>query len=144
MGNVLKLDFSQLYAQLDIEPGCSLDEFRRAYRRRIGTLHPDRSTLPEEADLASELNMLYEHAIDFHKRFGRLPGAAPSPAPAVADGPALPLQRVAPMESVRAAPVPALPEPQPPSRYRRTLWLLIVLAIIGSILWDSFAWRLGL
>jgi hypothetical protein len=134
----VKLDFSQLYAQLDIEPGCSLEEFRLAYRRRIGALHPDRSTSPEQADLASELNVLYERALDFHGRFGRLPGAAPTQAP-VSDG--VP-SRAPPAAVGRIA--PALSEPQSASRYRRTLWLVVILAIIGSMLWESFAWRLGL
>lgn len=139
-GNRVRLDFSQLYIQLGVEPGCSLEDFRRAYRRRISVLHPDRNALPAETDLASELNVLYESALDFHKRFGRLPGAAPSPA-AVETAAA---NRIHPTPAaITRVASPAL-EDERPSRYRRLVWLLVILLIIGSMLWDSFAWRWGL
>ena len=35
-------DFLLLYKELRIKPGCGLGEFRQAYRRRVGELHPDR------------------------------------------------------------------------------------------------------
>lgn len=74
-------DFLTLYQQLDISPDCAPDEFRRAYRRRVAQLHPDRPTSQEQntPDL-QHLNALYSAAIQFHRQHGRLPGAAHSAA----------------------------------------------------------------
>src|SRR5579885_2063320 len=78
------IDFLLLYEELGLAPGrCTLDEFKRAYRRRISTLHPDRR--PHGGDDAApeamrRLNALYGAAIAFERRFGRLPGAEPSAA----------------------------------------------------------------
>jgi hypothetical protein len=72
-------DFGQLYAQLDLQPGCSLEELKRAYRRRIAELHPDRNPPQASADDAevplSDLNSIYASALRFHKEHGRLPGS---------------------------------------------------------------------
>ena len=81
---VMKRDFTQLYSQLGLRPDCTLDEFKRAYRRRIAALHPDKGhTLdtPETHALLPDLIKLYATATRFHRRHGRLPGARPSLAP---------------------------------------------------------------
>lgn len=77
-------DFTQLYSQLALRPDCTLDEFKRAYRRRVAELHPDRSpgssaASPEGGMSLSELTSLYTTATRFHRTHGRLPGAAVSP-----------------------------------------------------------------
>lgn len=74
-------DFTQLYSQLNLPPDCSLEEFKRAYRRRISELHPDRRdsmSAPglETQNLLRELISLYAAAIRFNQRHGRLPGGA--------------------------------------------------------------------
>ncbi|MCW5580232.1 MAG: J domain-containing protein [Luteimonas sp.] len=73
-----------LYRELGVEPDCSVDEFRLAYRRRVAGLHPDRAGASGEDDLKT-LNLHYAAALDFHRHYGRLPGAAPTasatPAP---------------------------------------------------------------
>ncbi len=78
----MNVDFSRLYSDLGVHPDCSLDDFKLAYRRRIGELHPDR--LPNtdiKPDLpAEELNALYAQAMRFCERYGRLPGSTASPA----------------------------------------------------------------
>jgi hypothetical protein len=72
-------DFGQLYAQLGLQPGCSLEELKRAYRRRIAELHPDRK--PSQASPTGteiplpDLNSIYASALRFHKEHGRLPGS---------------------------------------------------------------------
>jgi hypothetical protein len=77
-------DFARLYSQLGLSPDASLDEFKHAYRRRIGQLHPDRRA--DQADTApgheefAHLVALYGMAMRFHRRHGRLPGEASAAA----------------------------------------------------------------
>lgn len=73
-------DFMSLYRELGVEPDCSVDEFRLAYRRRVAGLHPDRAGASGEDDLKT-LNLHYAAALDFHRHYGRLPGAAPATPP---------------------------------------------------------------
>ncbi len=74
-------DFSLLYFQLGLEPGCSLEDLKRAYRVRVAELHPDRhgngTAANEGLEALTELTALYSKAIRFHRIHGRLPGAAP-------------------------------------------------------------------
>lgn len=85
-------DFNQLYAQLELRPDCSLDEFKRAYRRRVAELHPDRHpggdarASATDAMTLSELTSLYTTATRFHRTHGRLPGAALSQRSVVGKG----------------------------------------------------------
>ena len=69
-------DFIGLYRELGVEPDCSVDQFRLAYRRRVADLHPDRVGASGEDDL-KVLNLSYAAALEFHRHYGRLPGAAP-------------------------------------------------------------------
>lgn len=87
-------DFIALYQALGLDPDCSPEAFRQAYRKRVGLLHPDRPG--ESASSIGELqrlNALYTAAIEFQRRHGRLPGASQaqtmpsSPGPAPAPGP---------------------------------------------------------
>lgn len=73
-------DFTSLYREIGVGPNCSVDEFRLAYRRRVAGLHPDRAGASGEDDLKT-LNLHYAAALDFHRHYGRLPGAAPPPPP---------------------------------------------------------------
>jgi len=86
-------DFLLLYQELGLRPGCSIDDFKLAYRRRIADLHPDRQRglRGEEAEIARDrlqrLTQQYGAAIAFHRQHGRLPGAS---APARGAEPATP------------------------------------------------------
>lgn len=71
-------DFIVLYHELGIEPDCSMDGLRMAYRRRVADLHPDRGGAADEDELKS-LNRRYAAALEFHRHYGRLPGAPPAP-----------------------------------------------------------------
>lgn len=72
-------DFLLLYAELKIDPdSCSLDHFKRAYRRRVAELHPDRAqgnANPAAMVRLQNLTRLHDEAIRFHDRHGRLPGS---------------------------------------------------------------------
>jgi len=74
-------DFALLYVQLGLHPDCSLEELKRAYRVRVGELHPDRHLdrpASDEGNSAlTELTALYSGAIRFHRIHGRLPGSTP-------------------------------------------------------------------
>ena len=67
-------DFIALYSELRITPECTAEEFKRAYRRRVSELHPDRIGGGEDALKA--LNLGYAAAQEFHRTHGRFPGAA--------------------------------------------------------------------
>ena len=76
----MRWDWAQLYSQLGLPPDCTLEEFQRTYRRRIAELHPDKGAgagRPESPLLLSELIWMHATATRFHRRHGRLPGAAP-------------------------------------------------------------------
>jgi hypothetical protein len=76
----MKTDLTLLYSELGLRPDCSLAELQVAYRRRISQLHTDRdlgSPSPERLAMLRDLISLYATANRFHRRYGRLPGAAP-------------------------------------------------------------------
>lgn len=71
-------DFSQMYAELGLQPDCSLEQFRHACRQRISELHPDRAPNPDTPAgglSVGELIALQSAALAFHREHGRLPGS---------------------------------------------------------------------
>lgn len=74
----MKPDLTLLYSELGLKSNCSLAELQLAYRRRISELQPNRSPQsPESTAMLRDLISLYTTANRFHRRYGRLPGAAP-------------------------------------------------------------------
>lgn len=76
----MKPDLTLLYSELGLKPNCSLAELQLAYRRRISELQPNRNggvQSPESLAVLRDLIWLYTSATRFHRRYGRLPGAAP-------------------------------------------------------------------
>ena len=73
-------DYNHLYLELGLQPDCGIDELRHAYRRHVSSLHPDRGERTKAAGARSlplsDLNALYDEAIRFQVRYGRLPGAS--------------------------------------------------------------------
>lgn len=116
-------DFGRLYRVLGIDPGCTLDAFKQAYRRQVAALHPDRThAAAQTTDRLKELNLAYAAALDFHRLHGRLPGLPPrTAAPVHAASPSIPDPRD----------VPASASPRWSKR------LLAALAVISG------AWMLG-
>lgn len=136
----MSADFLQLYLELGIDAGCTPEEFRHACRRRIAEMHPDKHPDRDAPDRHAELPLdellaLYARAMQFHERYGRLPGArSPSPwraAPSTETGDgagvppacavattqlAMPTFRAA---SSAPAPAPAPGAPLAPRRHRQ-------------------------
>ena len=139
-------DFSRLYAHLGLREDCSLDEFKRACRRRIHDQHPDRLHVdrrhhPGEPQIPLvELLPLYAKALHFHRRHGRLPGA-PVPAHGAAPLHAQPSppathEAVTPFASRLPSPRPD-PPAEPPARSLRgpllaSFGVVAALALVGS------------
>lgn len=115
-------DFAVLYHILGLRPGCRLDELRLAYRRQVAALHPDRN--PGDGSELQRLNALYEAALDFMRRNGRLPGAPPPPTAATANA------------TVRAIPVPPGHDTAHATRLRTTAALLLVL-LVTALVWGA-------
>jgi hypothetical protein len=70
-------DFLAFYRDLGVAPECTAEELKRAYRRRVAGLHPDRvGDLGGGEEALKALNLAYAAAVDFHRVHGRFPGAA--------------------------------------------------------------------
>lgn len=124
-------DFSRLYAQLNLRPDCSLEEFKRAYRRRVAELHPDRrgDAAPagdDEGLSLPELTSLYGLAMQFLKQHGRLPGGAPlrTPRARIPSGPPV----------VRPLRAPPSDDTGFANVSRRSWFLLLVLMAVAAYL----------
>ncbi len=74
-------DFAALYRELGIDATCSLAELRGAWRRRVAKLHPDQGGSAEDTGRLQQLNQRYDAALNFHARYGRMPGAVTSGRP---------------------------------------------------------------
>lgn len=124
-------DFIALYQELEVNAGCTLEAFKHAYRKRVGALHPDREGVhPRAAQDLQRLNALYTAAMDFHRRHGRLPGAATL---GPISGPPGPL----PAQEHRN---PEVAEPVSESRgSSRIVLAIVVLVVIGLWLGANFA-----
>jgi hypothetical protein len=118
-------DFLRLYQELGLAPGASVDELRRAYRRRVSELHPDRigqiytATVPGAAERLQQITALYGAATQFHRQHGRLPGSV-APHPRVAAG---------------SEHAPSVAEVARARRSSYLLWLLAGTALIGWLIW---------
>jgi hypothetical protein len=126
-------DFSHLYAQLGLRPGCSLAQLKQAYRRRVAGLHPDRRRAGASADGTElpQLITLYKQALRFHARHGRLPGGISDLASDAAS-------RAAPAVMPSSPPPAADPPRAPPLPQARAGWLMAALLLLGiGVLWNA-------
>lgn len=130
-------DFSLLYSELNLPPDCTLDEFKRAYRRRIAQLHPDRNGVgasSSEAQAAlAELLSTYVAVNRFHRRYGRMPGA--SFQPGAGDGPPAAAAPIVSRSSM-PVPLPAADDRDRPSRPMVPLVILFIALLVLLAAWD--------
>ena len=134
----MESDFAQLYVELKLPPDCTLEEFNRAYRRRIAKLHPDRRgprLASKDADAAlSELLATYTAVNRFHRRYGRMPGTSRRPAGPIVPG--------APRSGPTARPQMLVPREGGRERGSRpTAWLFVLFLglIVLLATWDWVA-----
>lgn len=69
-------DFNTLYHELGVAADCDIAQFKQAYRRRVGSLHPDHGGADTGLERLQQLNQSYARAVEFHRLHGRLPGTA--------------------------------------------------------------------
>jgi len=116
-------DFLLLYAELKVAPDCSLDHFKRAYRRRVAELHPDRIQGPANPGAMmrlQNLTRLHDEAIRFHDRHGRLPGSSNAARSGPTDTPP-PRARMA--------------KTAPPRSAVRSILIVVLLLVALAVLW---------
>ena len=125
-------DFLLLYAELKVNPDtCSLDHFKRAYRRRVAELHPDRiqgKASPAAMVRLQNLTRLHDEAMRFHDRHGRLPGSNQGAQSGPTDTP-----------PPRAARAQAAPARSPLRSILIVVLLLAGLAVLWFLLPDETA-----
>ena len=119
-------DFAVLYHILGLHPGCRLDELRLAYRRQVAALHPDRNH--GDGSELQRLNALYEAALDFMRRNGRLPGAPPATPPTTGN----------PARGAAVAPVGHRHDATPAHNTRlRTIAALLLVLLLAAVAWGT-------
>lgn len=112
-------DFNALYAELGVDADCDIAQFRLAYRRRVGSLHPDRMGGDDGLVRLQRLNRSYAQASEFHRLHGRLPGSRREAATA----PAVPAHQPADAASRVAGPSD------------RARYSLVVAVVTVALLW---------
>lgn len=126
------VDFSQLYSQLGLEPGCTLEQLKHAYRKRVAELHPDRHGHQQGSGQLADLISLYRMAIQFHETHGRLPGSSASGNRAPRATPGAPPSPAPPPRQAHADDVGAT------TTIRSHWWLLLIIAaLVGYLVFST-------
>lgn len=137
-------DFAALYRELGIDASCTLAELRNAYRRRVAKLHPDQGGSAEDTGRLQRLNRLHTAAIDFHRRYGRLPGS-PSSGRAAESGAAAAAAQTAvrpdrPPGIGASAEAQASAIPTRPAGFGKITRYFVAVSLVGMF---ALAWRVA-
>ena len=133
----MKPDLTLLYSELGLQPNCSLAELQLAYRRRISELQPNRmgaTQSPESVAVLRDLIGLYTTATRFHRRYGRLPGAAPHRGGRTTVAPLQPLSRPPAPPRLQQSYRAAAPESESTAAPRIAFWAAVILLILLFVL----------
>lgn len=129
-------DFARLYAELGVSPPCTLEAFKRAYRRRVAELHPDRpATAPRDPATLIALNVGYAAVLDFHRTHGRLPGTPPATTAARTATPQQRGNRDMRADRSPGADIPAARAPSSASRRSLGMRTLLTLLVVAGASW---------
>lgn len=121
-------DFINLFQELGLPANCTLDELKLAFRRRVSQLHPDRAAgqVGDAESRLQRLTAMYNAALDFHRRYGRMPGNSTTPTRGVSTR----------VRTPSASPAyGGASDAQPPRRSNTGLMLLGGLAALAIIAW---------
>lgn len=88
----MSINYDRNYRVLGVEPGCSWEELRSAYRRMVRAWHPDHRPAPGESDQPSndtikEITHAFRSLSDYRRRHGYLPAPAADHERAAHDNP---------------------------------------------------------
>ncbi|MDQ1363867.1 MAG: hypothetical protein QG652_1729 [Pseudomonadota bacterium] len=78
--------YTECYRILDVNPACSWDELRRAYKHQIQKWHPDRfadKTAEKEAadDKIKRITAAHQQLVAYYRQHGKLPAPETEPVP---------------------------------------------------------------
>ena len=119
-------DFLRLYQELGIAPGADIEEIKRAYRRRVSELHPDRpgkllsASTDEAAARLQQITGYYNAALQFHRQHGRLPGS---------------IVRARNAAPVEGAPPRVRDEVSPVTSSRMRIYVIVAILIVAALAW---------
>jgi hypothetical protein len=120
-------DFLRLYQELGLAPGADIEQIKRAYRRRVSELHPDRpgnallTSTEEAAARLQQITVRYNAALQFHRQHGRLPGSIVPPRTAVPT-------EDAPLQTANGEIAPA-------TRSQKLVYLIVAALIVAALAW---------
>lgn len=131
-----RYSYIDCYRILNIEPGCSWDELRKAYRIQIQKWHPDR--FPEESaeKLAADdkikcITSANQQLVAYYRKQGRLPDPEAASTPSALPRPGRPVHN-----STGPTPSQTPPIHSKKSSSPSLLPIFVLIAIVSYLVWN--------